>query len=258
MLKVLIVEDEDIIRKGIAYTFDWLSMGCVIVGEAADGVEGEEKILELKPDIVLADIKMPRQSGMEMLSRTRGRVNYKSLLLTSYAEFDYARQAIDLKVSDYLLKPVKEDDLRKVILRVRTEIESERETDLMRQKNESSFELSDYLDLARQENPYVLKLLEIIQERYAQKLSIEEIAEEIGVSASYLSRKFKQITGHTYLDFLNSYRLSQAVKLLQSGAYKVYEISDMTGFTDYKHFSAVFKKYTGVSPTEFTKTGTSV
>ena len=59
MYRVLIVEDEDIIRKGIAYTMDWMAMDCVIAGEAANGKEGVEKILELKPDIVVADIMMP-------------------------------------------------------------------------------------------------------------------------------------------------------------------------------------------------------
>jgi len=68
MLKVLIAEDEDIIRKGLAYTIDWLSIGYVLVGEAANGEEGIEKIKELKPDVVLADIMMPKVNGLEMQS----------------------------------------------------------------------------------------------------------------------------------------------------------------------------------------------
>ena len=96
MLRVLIVEDEDIIRKGIAYTMDWTSMGCTIVGEAANGKEGIEKILDLKPDIVLTDIMMPFMDGIEMIRQTTDQVHYKSIILTSYAEFTYAKQAIDL------------------------------------------------------------------------------------------------------------------------------------------------------------------
>ena len=116
MYRVLIVEDEDIIRKGIAYTMDWMSMDCVIAGEAANGKEGVEKILELRPDIVVADIMMPYMNGIEMIRSTKDQVPYKSILLTSYAEFSYAKQAIDLKVSDYLMKPVEEDDLLPFIL----------------------------------------------------------------------------------------------------------------------------------------------
>ena len=118
MLKVLIVEDEDIIRKGLAYTMDWMSMGCVIVGEASNGKEGIEKILEFEPNIVLVDIMMPYIDGMEMIRRTIDKVPYKSVILTSYAEFSYAQEAIGLKVSDYLLKPVDQDELRKVRSRI--------------------------------------------------------------------------------------------------------------------------------------------
>ena len=91
------------------------------------------------------------------------------------------------------------------------------------------------------------------KERYYQKISIETFSEELGVSSSYLSRKFKEATGQTYLDFLNRYRVQQAVRLLEKGTYKVYEVSDMTGFSDYKYFSSVFKKYTDSSPSDFVK-----
>ena len=130
MYRVLIVEDEDIIRKGIAYTMDWMGMGCVITGEAANGREGIEKILELKPDIVLADIMMPYVDGIEMIRQTKSEVSYKSILLTSYAEFSYARQAIDLQVSDYLMKPVEEDELKNAIDKVIKQIEKECQTNL--------------------------------------------------------------------------------------------------------------------------------
>ena len=127
MYRVLIVEDEDIIRKGIAYTMDWMSMDCVIAGEAANGKEGVEKILELRPDIVVADIMMPYMNGIEMIRSTKDQVPYKSILLTSYAEFSYAKQAIDLKVSDYLMKPVEEEEIRKAIEKVTGEIRKEQE-----------------------------------------------------------------------------------------------------------------------------------
>lgn len=103
------------------------------------------------------------------------------------------------------------------------------------------------------DNPYVKKTLEITEKEYANKISVESIADQLGVSASYLSRKFKQITGLTYLDFLNKYRISQAIRLMETGQYKVYEISEKTGFSDYKHFNVVFKRYTNQSPTEFMK-----
>ncbi len=69
MLRILIAEDEDMIRKGLVYTTDWLSMDCVVVAEAANGQEGYEKILEFRPDVVITDICMPFMDGIEMIKK---------------------------------------------------------------------------------------------------------------------------------------------------------------------------------------------
>lgn len=253
MLKIVIVEDEDIIRKGLAYTIDWVSMGYVVAGEAANGEEGLEAIISLQPDVVIADIKMPKMDGITMLQKALEIRNFKSLILTSYAEFEYARKAIELQVSDYILKPVNEQELAHTMKRLREEIMKEHEALLVFENRDSDLDMEYYIQLARSENQYVAGTVGIIREKYAEKLSIESIADEMGISPSYLSRKFKDITGHTFLDFLNKYRVQQAVGLLNAGQNKVYEISDLTGFSDYKHFCSVFKKYTLMSPTGFIK-----
>ncbi len=111
MLRVMIAEDEDIIRKGLIYTMDWMGMDCMVVAEAANGQEGFLKILEHKPDVVIADICMPFMDGIEMIKEASRSVKFKSILLTSYAEFEYARRAISAGVSEYLLKPVDEEKL---------------------------------------------------------------------------------------------------------------------------------------------------
>lgn len=250
MLKILIVEDEDIIRKGLAYTIDWVSMGYVVVGEAANGEEGLEAIRTLQPDVVIADIKMPKMDGISMLQEALRDNTFKSLILTSYAEFEYAKKAIELQVSDYILKPVDEDQLKKTMQELHQEIMKAKETDLVVGNKDSNLDVEFY---AQSENQYVARMINEIKEKYAEKISIESIADEMEISPSYLSRKFKEITGRTFLDFLNQYRIQKAVQLLNLGQYKVYEISDMTGFSDYKHFCSVFKKYTLMSPTSFTK-----
>lgn len=114
-----------------------------------------------------------------------------------------------------------------------------------------SMNLEYYMQLDPSENKYVSRAIEEIKSGYWDKLSVESISDKLGVSASYLSRKFKEVTGQTFLDFLNKYRISQAINLLNTGQYRIGEVSDATGFTDYKHFCAVFKKYTLKSPTKF-------
>lgn len=94
MYRVLLVEDEEIIRKGIRYSVPWEEYGCSVVAEAENGAVGEEKIAELRPDIVITDITMPVKSGLEMIADTREEYKYIAIILTGYSEFEYAQQAI--------------------------------------------------------------------------------------------------------------------------------------------------------------------
>ncbi len=139
--------------------------------------------------------------------------------------------------------------------RLRHEIESEREKELIVQQRNQLKDIEILASLETYTNPYVRKVIDIIKERYMEKLNLESLSEELMVSSSYLSRKIKEETGHTFLDLLHMYRVVQAIRLLRAGTYRVYQISDMTGFSDYKHFCAVFKRYTNSSPTEFARPG---
>ena len=157
---------------------------------------------------------------------------------------------------EYLLKPVDEEKLAKIMKKLGEEITSVRQVEYAMEQAElegGNLNLEYYMKLDRSENGYVSKLIEAIKTRYGEKLSIESISEEMGVSASYLSRKFKEITGQTFLDFLNKYRVQQAITLLNTREYRISEISEAVGFSDYKHFCSVFKKYTLKSPTKFVK-----
>lgn len=256
MLKVIIVEDEDIIRKGLVYTIDWLNMDCVIVDEARDGEEGLEKIIRHEPDVVITDIKMPKMDGIEMLRQARKQVKFKSVILTSYTEFEYAKQAIELKTVEYLIKPVDEEKIKETMQALQKELDVTKNADFARENAQSTsirVDFDYYMQLDQSETGYVAKAVQRIKDHYADKISIESISEELGVSASYLSRKFREVTSHPFLDLLNSYRVQQAIALLNTGRYRIYEISDMTGFSDYKHFCSVFKKCTSMSPTLFIK-----
>ena len=122
LLKVVIVEDEEIIRKGLAFALNWLDMGWIIVGTAKDGAEGLETIRREQPDIVLTDIKMPKMNGLKMIETAIKDQQFYSLVLTSYSEFELARQAIHMGVTDYLLKPVDEDELKESLDKIRQQI----------------------------------------------------------------------------------------------------------------------------------------
>ena len=247
MLRVLIVEDEEIIRRGLLCMIDWAGMGCRIVGDAADGREGLALMRTERPDVVLTDIRMPCMDGIEMAEAARAEGILPQLVfLTSYAEFDYAKKAIALQAADYLLKPVDEAELAALMQRLAS---SGSGTDDEEVRVEG-VDWARYLGDASL-NPYVRHAMERIRADYREKLSIEVLAEEVGVSASYLSRKFKEATGQTFLELLTRERLQNAIAQLASGRYRVYEVAEENGFGDYKNFCSVFKKYMKCSPREF-------
>lgn len=255
MLKIAIVEDEEIIRMGLAYTVNWQSMGAQVVGEAADGVEGLEIVAAARPDVVLTDIRMPRMSGLDMAKVLAEQYpEIKVVFLTSYADFEYARQAVRLNACDYLLKPVDEGELANILARLHEEMgtqEAGGNGDVA--DGDGADALVDWQELLVHEglNVYVRQVLEKIQSEYAFRLSIEDCAESMQVSTSYLSRKLKEVTGHTFGALLARYRLQEALKLLEDGRYKVYEVAEHTGFGEYKNFCQVFKKYLQVSPKRY-------
>ncbi len=246
MYKVVIVEDEDIIRKGILLAVDWNKYGFKVVSEASNGKEGLDVILEVKPHLVVTDIKMPIMDGLTMVAEAREKHSFETVILSSYGEFDYTKKAINLQVYDFLLKPLDEDELENILKKLSKTLDAEK-------TEENFFDLKSYKDEIKNKNSYIYKIIEIIENNYSQKLSIENIADEFGVSNSYLSRKFKAATEHTFLEFLNKYRIQQALILMKNDELKIYEIADITGFTDYKHFCSVFKKYLEYSPTNYLK-----
>ena len=117
MLKVLLVEDENLIRRGLAFQMNWTDVGCVLVGEAASGEEGLEQIEALHPDIVITDIRMQDMDGLDMIRRGQEICSFRSIILSGYSEFDYAQKAIRLGVREYLLKPVDMNALRSCLLK---------------------------------------------------------------------------------------------------------------------------------------------
>ena len=120
MLKVLIVDDETVVRRGIVLGVDWASMDCVVVGEAANGEEGLAAAERYNPNLIITDVRMPRMDGIEMMRRLREKESTAHfIILTAYDEFDYARAALRYGAADYLLKPFRDQDLMSAIARVR-------------------------------------------------------------------------------------------------------------------------------------------
>ena len=241
MLKVLIVDDETVVRRGIVLGVDWASMDCVVVGEAANGEEGLAAAERYNPNLIITDVRMPRMDGIEMMRRLREKESTAHfIILTAYDEFDYARAALRYGAADYLLKPFRDQDLMSAIARVR-------------EKEGAAQPAEDTLLLPKgDKSKYVLQTLNYIAEHYADTdINIASIARHIGISEGHLSHVFKKETNYTALGYLTQYRIHTARKLLRDCRYKVYEVAEMVGYRDVAYFGSTFKKHTGMSPSEY-------
>lgn len=144
MLKVLIIDDEPYVREGLKYIIDWKENGFEICGEASNGDEGYERILELNPDIILLDIQMPGKQGLDILKDIKNQgINGKFIIVSGYSNFDYAKKAIKYGVKDYLLKPIDEDELLEIVLKLKKEIEEDKKSKNYLEKNKAA--LRQYL-----------------------------------------------------------------------------------------------------------------
>lgn len=246
MYKVVVVEDETMARKGIILTIDWSALGCVVVGEAANGEEGAALVARLAPDIVVTDVKMPRMDGVEMIAKLRGEgCAAKFIILTAYSDFKYAQSALRLGVSDYLLKPLKDGELEEAVRHIQGQ-EQDREA-----QAKADAPVLRLNPVKNTKNKYVEQAVQLIREHYREDINISTVAGELEISEGYLSRVFKKETDYTFTSYLTLYRMKIAMNLLKDCRVKVYEVAEQVGYSDTAYFSAQFKKVTGISPSEY-------
>ena len=141
MIKVFLVEDEAIIRRGIKKNVEWEKNGFEFVGEAGDGEYAYPQILKTEPDILITDIKMPFMDGLELSHLVKKILpNTKIIILSGYNEFEYAKEAITIGISEYLLKPVTAASLTAVLRKVKEEIREEKEKSRLLERYFVSYE----------------------------------------------------------------------------------------------------------------------
>ena len=118
MVKVAIIEDNPVTVRSLEKTIDWAKLGCELCGSANDGLAGKELILRERPDIVMTDIRMPNKDGLDMIEEVRPLMpDLIVIILTCYDHFQYASRAIKLSAFDYILKPIRNDEVEQAITR---------------------------------------------------------------------------------------------------------------------------------------------
>lgn len=235
-LRVLLVDDEIMIREGFKKLFDWEAHECVVVGEAADGMEAITKIDEEQPDIVIMDINIPIINGLKVIQLSR--VKYPSMafvIVSGYDDFSYCREALRLQITDYILKPVNHEEFGSCIDRLK---------------------ISLYNNEVK-EKPVVKKervitgITKYMQEHLSEDVSLHILSEEFHLNSQYISQLFKNEIGVNFLTYLTNIRMEHAKKLLLSSSLSIAEVSEQSGYGDYRVFTKVFKKSEGITPSQY-------
>ena len=235
-LRVLLVDDEIMIRQGFKQLFDWEGHDCQVVGEAADGMEALTQIDALRPDIVIMDINIPIMNGLKVIQCTRLKYPQIAFVIVSgYDDFAYCREALRLKITDYILKPVNYEEFGTCIDNLKIAL----------------FQQESAREESQEEERPILAITRYLQEHLSEDVSLSVLAEEFHLSAQYISQLFKNEIGVNFLAYFTNIRMERAKKLLLSSSASIGEIAEQLGFGDYRVFTKVFKKAEGVTPSQY-------
>ena len=256
MYKVMIVDDEPIIVEGLSRSIAWDKWNCKVVATAHDGLEGKKSIEEYRPDIIFMDINMPEMDGLSMIAAIKSQFpNLQICVLTGFRDFEYAREAIRLGVTRFLLKPSNMDELEEAISAMCANLKKKAitgEEETASSENSEGQAAADEDKKESASSSFIVKnALTYIEENYKQKLTLGEVAEKTYVSQWHLSKVLNRHTGQSFSDILNHTRIEHAKELLKDPSLRIGDISEQVGFLDLAHFSRVFMKQEGVSANEY-------
>ncbi|GMQ62146.1 response regulator transcription factor [Vallitalea maricola] len=346
-MKVLIVDDEILVRKGIAMGIEWEALGFNEVYEASNGVEALEIVHQVHPNLIFTDIKMPKMDGLVLIDEIKKVYpDIVILVLSCINDSDYVRKALKFnRAIDYIPKlSMGTDELKEIVIKAKSyikinneptskyipifsgdRIHSLREAIKHRNGEEvkkilkncfyeaksyynvvetfiewhdifsvfstvmkeaggnvhnikiADVEAYEYLrrannldELEERFNKFALTYLEslielegaglskeiknaitYIRNRYALNLRLQDVAMEIGLNDTYLSRIFKKQLGMNFSDYLNKVRLENAKELLNTKKLPIYEIAEKVGYNSESYFSRIFKQYYGITPKQY-------
>jgi two-component system response regulator YesN len=232
--KTIIVEDEKRIREGLKILVDWNALGFVIAGECENGVDAVKMLMGGGCDLLVCDIRLPGMTGLDVLKELReSGAGCKAIVISGYADFDYAKTAIDYGVKKYLVKPVNEMELAETLAVIRAELDGER--------NAETPVLSG-LEAA---------VMRYIEKNYMHDISIRKVSEELGYNSCYIGRAFLRKAGMPMRDYISMVRVKMASKLLLQGDMKTQDIAFEVGFRDLNKFYREFKRFRNTTPKKY-------
>ena len=238
MYKVIIADDEPWILYKLKTVFNWEEYGFDLIGQTTSSKELLELLEEKKPDVIFTDINMPDMSGIDIIKYVKKqKLQTIFVVISGYADFKYAQEAINYGVFSYLVKPVTVENANTLLENLR---------DYLDEKNDVFKEIK--IDSAK--NEAFKKLINYINEHYREKLYLNELAQLFDINTTYCCYLFNKNFDCTFSKYISKCRMDKAAELILKGEMNIVEISEYLGY-DYYHFNKVFKKHFSITPKQY-------
>lgn len=243
MYRVVLIDDENIIVEGLRRVVRWADYNCQVVGTACDAEAGTRLIRELQPHILFTDIRMPGRDGLAMVAALRSEYpDMQVAILTGYRDFAYAQEAIRLGVTRFLLKPSKMEEIKEALTAM---VERLDKNPIHEDEEEQSRNAGSFI---------VNQALGFMEKHYAEKLTLQAVADCCYVSQWHLSKLLNKYAEKSFYDILNAIRIQKAKELLADPKLKIGQIGELVGYADTAHFARTFRKLEGMSANEYRNT----
>jgi len=254
---ILVIDDEPRTRLGIKKTLEAWSNGRFMIEAATSGIEALEWLENNSVNIIITDICMPKIDGLQMLEALTEKGQAPVVIVISgYADFAYAKKALQLGVFEYLVKPIEKNVLIQAVERALVEESSRERIDVLEKLVdpklvEINLEEANY-------NQLISDAMKYIDENMHDSITMKQVALHLHLNASYFSVLFKEETGVTFSEYLTRTRLQKAKELLLTTDMPIWEVAEKVGYSTDKYFIKVFKENEGISPKSFRKVGLKI
>lgn len=252
-INLLIVDDEVFSVDTLKEQINWKQYDIQQVYGAYSAQEARKLMLEQNITLVLCDIEMPGESGLELIEWVREGTRLQGLImefiiLTCHPEYEFMRKAMQIGCSDYLLKPIDYDELDTVLRKAIKNIR-EKESEFMRLATvENLVSENEKSDLVQE------KIIPYIMENLTQSFTIADLAKYVALNPQYMMRLFKKNTGQSIVEYVTTQKMLLAKELLSKTEWNNEIIAEKVGYISTTYFIKIFKKLSGMTPREYRKT----
>ena len=240
---LLIVDDDPVICKGVMILIDWEGYGFTELDYCETAEEALKMAQKKRYTLIISDIRMKQMDGLELIRRLSAlKICENLIIMSSYADFEYAQAAISYGVKGYLLKPISRYKLQECIESITGCIAAEEPPD----PDENPQSVSTYKKRVLDE------IIGYIHVNYKEDLKLKQIGADFHMNSAYLGKLFQEGTGMKFHDYVNRYRINRAIEYMTvKDPFIMSEVSEAVGYRDMTYFYRCFRKIMGISPVAY-------